>query len=138
MLRVIIVIQFFLILSFISFSQGNPPAKVTPGAKLYQQYCMSCHQADGGGVPRMTPPLVNTEYVTGDKKRLISILLKGLNEPIIVNDEEYYNPMASFSFLSDQQIAAVLTFIRTQFGNKTTPISVQEVSLVRKQVAVKK
>ena len=76
--------------------------------------------------------------MTGDKKRLISILLKGLNEPIIVNDEEYYNPMASFSFLSDQQIAAVLTFIRTQFGNKTTPISVQEVSLVRKQVAVKK
>jgi mono/diheme cytochrome c family protein len=76
--------------------------------------------------------------VTGDKKRLISILLKGLNEPIIVNDEEYYNPMASFSFLSDQQIAAVLTFIRTQFGNKTTPISVQEVSLVRKQLAVKK
>jgi mono/diheme cytochrome c family protein len=138
MLRGILVIQFFLILSFISFSQGNPPAKVTPGAKLYQQYCMSCHQADGGGVPRMTPPLVNTEYVTGDKKRLISILLKGLNEPIIVNDEEYYNPMASFSFLSDQQIAAVLTFIRTQFDNKSTSVSVQEVSLVRKQLAVKK
>jgi len=76
--------------------------------------------------------------VTGDKKRLISILLKGLNEPIIVNEEEYYNPMASFSFLSDQQIAAVLTFIRTQFDNKSTPVSAQEVSLVRKQVAVKK
>jgi mono/diheme cytochrome c family protein len=76
--------------------------------------------------------------VTGDKKRLISILLKGLNEPIIVNDEEYYNPMASFSFLSDQQIAAVLTFIRTQFDNKSTSVSVQEVSLVRKQLAVKK
>ena len=76
--------------------------------------------------------------MTGDKKRLISILLKGLNEPIIVNDEEYYNPMASFSFLSDQQIAAVLTFIRTQFDNKSTSVSVQEVSLVRKQLAVKK
>jgi mono/diheme cytochrome c family protein len=46
--------------------------------------------------------------------------------------------MASFSFLSDQQIAAVLTFIRTQFDNKSTPVSAQEVSLVRKQVAVKK
>jgi mono/diheme cytochrome c family protein len=61
-----------------------------------------------------------------------------LNETIIVNDEEYYNPMASFSFLSDQQIAAVLTFIRTQFDNKSTSVSVQEVSLVRKQLAVKK
>jgi|694.fasta_scaffold45784_8 mono/diheme cytochrome c family protein len=138
MLRGILAIQFFLFFSLISFSQGNPSTKVTPGAKVYQQYCMSCHQADGGGVPRMTPPLVNTEYVTGDKKRLISILLKGLNEPIIVNEEEYYNPMASFSFLSDQQIAAVLTFIRTQFDNKSTPVSAQEVSLVRKQVAVKK
>ena len=138
MLRGILAIQFFLLFSFISFSQGNPSTKVTPGAKVYQQYCMSCHQADGGGVPRMTPPLVNTEYVTGDKKRLISILLKGLNEPIIVNDEEYYNPMASFSFLSDQQIAAVLTYIRTRFNNKSTSVSVQEVSLVRKQLAVKK
>jgi hypothetical protein len=60
------------------------------------------------------------------------------DEPIIVNDEEYYNPMASFSFLSDQQIAAVLTYIRTRFNNKSTSVSVQEVSLVRKQLAVKK
>lgn len=105
---------------------------------IYQQYCMSCHQADGGGVPRMTPPLANTSYVTGDKKRLINILLNGLNEPITVNDEEYYNPMASFAFLSDSQIAAVLSYIRTNFGNKSTLITSQEVSLVRKQAAAKK
>lgn len=108
------------------------------GASLYRQYCMSCHQEDGGGVPRMTPPLTGTTYVTGDKKRLITILLNGLNEPIVVQDEEYYNPMASFSFLSDQQIAAVLTYIRTQFGNKSTPILAQEVSVVRKQSTTKK
>jgi len=138
MLRVISIAIFWMCLSSTAYSQGNQSPKSSIGATVYQQYCMSCHQADGGGVPRMTPPLISTSYVTGDKKRLITILLQGLNEPIVVNDEEYYNPMASFSFLTDQQIAAVLSYIRTNFGNKSTTVSAQEVLQLRKQLSSKK
>ena len=136
--RLLILIFILLSVTFFSFGQPKSTAKNTLGISVYQQYCMSCHQADGGGVPRMTPPLTGTSFVTGDKKRLINIILNGLNEPIVVNDEEYYNPMASFSFLTDQQIAAVLTYIRTQLGNKSTSITAQEVTEVRKQGVIKK
>lgn len=138
MLNRILLLFFLLLGTIFCFGQSKNSPKNSMGASLYRQYCMSCHQEDGGGVPRMTPPLTGTTYVTGDKKRLITILLNGLNEPIVVQDEEYYNPMASFSFLSDQQIAAVLTYIRTQFGKKSTPILAQEVSVVRKQSTTKK
>ena len=79
----------------ISIAQSK--TNLADGKQLYQKHCVACHQADGGGVPRMSPPLFDTDFTTGDKKRLITILLKGLNEPIEVQDETYFNPMASFS-----------------------------------------
>ncbi|MBM3413786.1 MAG: cytochrome c [Bacteroidetes bacterium] len=136
-MREIPVTLLLLCFSFSPYCQGNTTPNSIEGAKLYHQYCMSCHQADGGGVPQMTPPLVSTNYVTGDKKRLITILLNGLNEPIVINDEVYYNPMASFGYLTDRQIAAVLTYIRKSFGNQSTSVSTQEVSKIRKQLANK-
>ncbi|MBX9734622.1 MAG: cytochrome c [Chitinophagaceae bacterium] len=106
-------------------------ASVQRGKKVYTQYCLACHQADGGGVPRMNPPLQKTEYVLGDKKRLITIILKGLNDPIEINGDEYVNPMASHAHLSDQQIADVLTFVRNSFGNKASGITPVEVKQIR-------
>ncbi|MCA6438441.1 MAG: c-type cytochrome [Chitinophagaceae bacterium] len=106
-------------------------ASVQRGKKVYTQYCLACHQSDGGGVPRMNPPLQKTEYVLGDKKRLINIVLKGSNDPIEINGEEYVNPMASHAHLSDQQIADVLTFVRNSFGNKASAITPVEVKQAR-------
>jgi mono/diheme cytochrome c family protein len=129
------VLFFSTLLSLSSQAQG----KVNPlsGQQLYQKYCLTCHQSDGGGVPRMTPPLFGTDYTTGDKKRLISIVLNGLNEPIEVQDEDYFSPMASFSYLSDKEIASILTYIRTHFGNKADPITEKEVTAVRKTLVKK-
>lgn len=101
------------------------------GKALYAQHCMVCHQADGNGVPNLNPPIRKTEYVNGDKTRLINILLKGLNEPIEIDGEEYSNPMPAFNYLSNQQIADILTFIRNNFDNKSSAISVAEVAKVR-------
>ena len=101
------------------------------GKKVYDMYCQACHQADGNGVPRLNPPLAGTVYVTGSKTRLIDIVLKGLTDPLEINGEEYNNPMAAHSFLTDQQIADVLTFIRNSFGNKAGAISVAEVKKQR-------
>lgn len=101
------------------------------GKIVYDAYCSSCHQSDGGGVPRMNPPLINTKYVLGDSKQLIKIVLNGLNTPIEIDGEEYENPMASHSYLTDVQIADVLTFIRNSFGNKASVIQPKEIKLLR-------
>ena len=82
----------------------------------------------------MNPPLAGTEYVLGEKDRLIKIVLQGLNEPIEIKGEIYQNVMASHAFLSDQQIADVLTFVRQSFGNDASAISQEEVQKVRKSI----
>ncbi|WP_353139670.1 cytochrome c [Pseudopedobacter sp.] len=101
------------------------------GKALYTQHCMVCHQEDGNGVPNLNPPIRKTDYVNGDKTRLINILLNGLNEPIEIDGEEYSNPMPAFNYLSNQQIADILTFIRNNFDNKSSAISAAEVVKVR-------
>lgn len=101
------------------------------GKVVYTTYCLSCHQADGGGVPNMNPPLIKTSFVLGDKKRLVNILLKGLNEEVEINGSTYSNPMPSFDFLKDEDIANVLSFVRTSFGNKASPVMPAEVKKQR-------
>jgi mono/diheme cytochrome c family protein len=110
---------------------GAATATIARGKALYKQYCMSCHQENGSGVPRMNPPLAKTEYVLGDKKRLIGILLNGLNEDVEINGEYYSNPMPSQAALKDQEIADILSYVRNSFGNKASTVSTAEVSEVR-------
>jgi mono/diheme cytochrome c family protein len=104
---------------------------VHPGKTVYETYCLTCHQADGYGVPGINPPIVKTEWVLGDKTRLITILLKGLNTPLNINGQTYRNPMPSHDFLTDTEVAHVLTYIRSNFGNKATAVTVDEVKIVR-------
>lgn len=106
-------------------------ASINRGKIVYKTYCLTCHQADGGGVPRMNPPLIRTEFVGGDKERLIGIVLKGLNQPIEIDGEEFSNVMASHAFLTDLQVADVLTYVRNSFGNKYATITPAEVKSVR-------
>jgi mono/diheme cytochrome c family protein len=101
------------------------------GKKVYDQYCQVCHMANGKGVPNLNPPLANTDWVTGDKERLIGVVLNGLSDPIEINGETFQNAMASHSFLSDEQIAGVLTYIRGSFGNDASAVTAEEVAAVR-------
>lgn len=120
--------------SYTSFAQKSTKVKSNPminGKKVYDLYCQACHQADGNGVPRLNPPLAGTIYVTGSKTRLIDIVLKGLSDPLEINGEEYNNPMAAHDFLTDQQIADVLTYVRNSFGNKAGLVTAVEVKKQR-------
>lgn len=119
-----------LFMSF-TFSQPGLQASMQRGKKVYDTYCLTCHQADGAGVPRMNPPLVKTTYVLGDKKRLINIILKGFNESVEINGDYYDNPMPAQPQLTDQQVADVLTFVRNSFGNKASLITAAEVKAMR-------
>lgn len=103
------------------------------GEKVYKKYCISCHQADGGGVPNMTPPLISSSYVNGNKQALISIILNGLKN-VPIDEENYANPMPALgNVLKDQQIADVLSFIRNNFENKASVVTVSEVKSARQK-----
>lgn len=106
------------------------PAAIAAGKAIYTETCLSCHQADGGGVDGLNPPLIKTSYVLGDKTRIVKVVLNGLQGEDI-DGEEYNNAMPSYDFLTDQQIASVLTYVRNSFGNKATPISAAEVKAIR-------
>src|SRR5688572_25637983 len=101
------------------------------GKEVYDQNCLACNQIDGGGVPMLTPSLVNAEWVQGDKVRLINVVLKGL-QGVEINGEIYDNPMPPLTHLSDEDIAAVLTYVRANFSNKAGPVKTEEVAAARK------
>lgn len=111
--------------------EGVPPSVLTMGKTVYMERCMTCHQADGNGAQNMIPPLVKTEYVLGSKGRLIRILLTGMKGEIKVNGDVYSNEMPSHDFLTDSQLAAVLTYIRKSFGNGASAVTIGEVKKVR-------
>ena len=107
------------------------------GKAIYAKegYCSTCHQADGKGlVASGFPPLAGTTWVTGNEERLIKIALKGLMGPIEVNTKKYPGqvPMTPFGgLLNDQEVAAVLTYVRNSFGNKAPAITAAQVKKVR-------
>jgi mono/diheme cytochrome c family protein len=107
-------------------------AKVLTGNQLYTKYCQTCHQADGGGVRGMFPPLYDNEKVTGMSAEIIRIVLFGMEGPIVVNGKNYNQPMPPQSYLSDKQIAEILTYIRSSWGNKASAVSPAEVLKARK------
>ena len=112
-------------------SGASAPAQLAQGKKVYTQYCLTCHQADGGGVPNMNPPLSQTTYVLGDKARLAGIVLHGFSEQVDIKGEAYNNVMPAHDFLTDAQIADLLTYVRHSFGNKASAVSAAEVKAVR-------
>ncbi|HKH59768.1 MAG TPA: c-type cytochrome [Flavitalea sp.] len=105
--------------------------RALPGEKVYSIYCVSCHQRNGKGDGNRFPPLDTSEWVMGDKKRLIDVVLNGLNKPIQVKGKPYNNLMPQFSFLRDEELAQVLTYIRQHFNN-SSPVTLEEVSEFRK------
>ena len=106
-------------------------ASIANGQKVYVQNCLTCHQADGGGVPTLNPPLINTTYVLGDKTKLIQIVLNGFNEDVLINGKSFSNAMTPHATLSDQEIADVLTYVRSSFGNKASRVMALTVKNVR-------
>ncbi|MGO4290174.1 c-type cytochrome [Chitinophaga sp. RAB17] len=123
-------------LSFLSAQTkpGKNPAQsqsVSRGKKVYEQYCLTCHQVDGSGVPHLNPPLTKTTFVLGNKTKLVQIVLKGMQSSEPIDDEYYSNNMPPHNFLKDQEIADVLTYVRNNFGNKANAVTATEVKTIR-------
>ncbi len=104
------------------------------GQKTYNLYCISCHQKDGMGDGSRYPALGESDWVTGDKNRLITVLLNGLKEPITVNGKRFDGEMPKFNFLSDADISKVSSYIRLNFNNNAGTIQEKEVASVRNKL----
>ncbi|MGB6986781.1 MAG: cytochrome c [Candidatus Aquilonibacter sp.] len=110
-------------------------ASASAGAKVYNQNCASCHQANGQGQPGTFPPLVGNPTVTGYDIHLIHIVKYGLSGPIKVDNVQYNGMMPAWGQqLSNADIASVLTYIRSSWGNRSRPISESRVAAVQKSM----
>ena len=102
------------------------------GEQLYLIHCATCHRPDGKGTEGSIPTLAGTDWVTGNRFRLINILLNGLSSPIVVDGVTYEEEMPAYNILEDKQIAAIINYIRTSFGNQAGNVTVAEVAEERK------
>jgi mono/diheme cytochrome c family protein len=112
---------------------------VTPaqlGKKVFNQICITCHQATGQGIPGVFPPLAGSDWAQGSEERIIRIVLHGLNGKITVSGKDFENAMASLGgTLKDEQIANVLTYVRQEWGNNAPAVSAETVAKIRAENA---
>ncbi len=117
-------------------------AKIDPlvlGKKQYDAICTACHQANGLGLPGTFPPLAGSEWVSGSNDRLIRLVVYGMTGPVKVKGVVYsaapmptIGKVANSAYnLSDDKVAAVLTYIRHEWGNTGAPITTEQVAAVR-------
>jgi mono/diheme cytochrome c family protein len=111
-------------------SQANT-YKSEEGKEIYVKHCLTCHQTDGSGVPNMFPPIQKSDWVNGDKNKLINVLLNGLDGDIDVNGESFSQAMPKQDSLTDVQIAQLLTYIRQNFGNNADAVQPADVTNLR-------
>jgi nitrite reductase (NO-forming) len=104
---------------------------VEHGQVVFGALCAACHQTNAQGLPGAFPPLAKSDYLMADKKRDIGVVLKGLMGPVTVNGATYRNVMPPQAQLSDADVAAVLTYVRTHFGNEGEPVTAAEVAETR-------
>ena len=101
------------------------------GAQVYAAKCASCHQVTGQGLPGAFPPLAGSEYTNRDPKRHIKIVLKGLQGAIQVAGKSYNGVMPPFAYLSDEDIAAAVTYERLSWGNHGGAVKPSDVKALR-------
>lgn len=107
--------------------------RFTAGRELYEQVCLACHQAHGLGQPGLAPPLAGSEWVAGPDHRMIRIVLHGMRGKIKVKGEEFELDMPALGVLDDEQVAAILTYIRREWGHGFAPVSPDTVKQIRKE-----
>jgi nitrite reductase (NO-forming) len=100
------------------------------GKGIYERICTTCHQPDGRGMPGVFPPLAQSDFLMENAERAVGVLLEGLQGPITVNGQTFNGAMPNFS-LKDDEIAAVLSYVRNNFGNSGSTVTAADVKRVR-------
>lgn len=104
--------------------------KISSGKSLYNKTCFACHQANGQGIPNAFPPLAKSDYLNADEKRAIGVVIHGKSGEITVNGTKYNSVMTKQN-LTDEEVADVLTYIYSAWGNNKTNVKTSTVQEVR-------
>ena len=109
-----------------------PVAVAADGAQIFASRCSSCHQATGAGLPGVFPPLAGSEWANADASQVAKILLLGIDGPITIKGATFHGVMPAFGHqLSDAEIAAVASYVRSSFGNKSPAVTADVVKAER-------
>jgi len=103
--------------------------KVNPflkGENIYKETCIACHQSNGTGMPRIFPPLAQSDYLITNKNRAISNIINGISSTIVVNGVTYNKTMPAQD-LTDQQVVDVMNYVLNSWGNKGGRVTTKEV-----------
>ena len=112
----------------------NKEIQIQKGRQVYLQACFVCHQPNGLGVPALIPPLAGSDFLANpaNRERIIRGVLVGQSDEMVVNGQHYKNAMIPLGYLSDEQIANVLTYVRNSWGNFGDAVTPTEVAKIRK------
>jgi mono/diheme cytochrome c family protein len=115
-----------------ALAAGAGEKKALDGAAIFANTCQACHQATGKGLPGVFPPLAGSEWVLAAPEHISQIVLHGVTGQITVLGASYSGAMPAFGGqFSDAEIAAVTTFVRSQWGNSADKISAEQVAQAR-------
>jgi nitrite reductase (NO-forming) len=123
--------------------KGNPKIaslskeiQMEKGKGVYMQTCFVCHQLNGEGLPNQIPPLAKSDFFAKmSDDEAVHTVLAGRSGEVIVNGKKYNGTMTPLNYLTDDQVANVLTYVRNSFGNEGSAVSVDEVKKVRATIA---
>jgi mono/diheme cytochrome c family protein len=121
-------------------AQTQEQAELSPhdrGKKIFSANCQTCHQANGQGVPGQYPPLAGSEFTTGGSRRMAMIVMKGLQGPVKVKGQQYGSAVMQpwDKTLTDQKLADVMTYERSEWGNTASPVTAEQITALRKELA---
>src|SRR5437763_4726894 len=119
---------------------GGEQAELSPrdrGKKIFAANCQTCHQVTGLGVPGQYPPLAGSEFTNGGSRRMGMIVLKGLQGPVTVKGQQYGTAVMQpwDKTLTDQKIADVMPYERSECGNNASPVTAEQIAALRKELA---
>jgi nitrite reductase (NO-forming) len=123
--------------------RGNPKIanltkeiQIERGKGVYMQTCFVCHQPEGQGVPATIPPLAKSDYLAKiSNEDVIHGVLAGRTGEVVVNGKKYNGTMTPLFYLSDEQVANAITYVRNSWGNSGGSVSPEDVKRVRSQVS---
>jgi nitrite reductase (NO-forming) len=106
--------------------------RIATGRRVFQQNCAACHQVEGQGLAGAFPPLAGADFFNADKRRAIRAVVQGLAGEITVNGTKFNSVMPAIR-LEDEDVAAVLTYVYSKWGNAGYDVTAAEVALSRKE-----
>ena len=105
------------------------------GKNLYDMTCGNCHRPHGFGMPGLAPPLANSEWIAASPERLARIVMHGMTGPVFVLGKRYNMNMPGHQSFTDEQVAAVLTYVRREWDHPYDPVTAEQVAKVRQATA---